>query len=121
MVILAISRWRHTSSFARALVEGMLKAVLLCAMAQQEGPEILVEVQVTAVLETQLRFRIGDRVMCNMGETGGWTPGTVIALNYREDGWPSGKTAPYQVKLDGDTERQIYAPEDHDGIIRRAP
>ena len=95
-----------------------VRATVQAAMAR---PEILVEVQVTAVLETQLRFRIGDRVMCNMGETDGWTPGTVIALNYREDGWPSGKTAPYQVKLDGDTNRQIYAPEDHDGIIRRAP
>ena len=95
-----------------------VRATVQAAMAR---PEILVEVQVTAVLETQLRFGIGERVLCNMGETGGWTPGTVIALNYREDGWPSGKTAPYQVKLDGDTERQIYAPEDHDGIIRRAP
>jgi G3E family GTPase len=62
------------------------------------------------------RFPIGARVQCN---TGKWSPGTVVALDWRDDNWPDGQTAPYQVELD--TDRLIFAPEDDDECIRRAP
>eukprot|EP00928_Gymnodinium_smaydae_P038270 TRINITY_DN26428_c1_g2_i1.p1 TRINITY_DN26428_c1_g2~~TRINITY_DN26428_c1_g2_i1.p1 ORF type:complete len:574 (-),score=79.45 TRINITY_DN26428_c1_g2_i1:48-1769(-) len=66
-------------------------------------------------LATDLRFRAGDRVRCNMGR-GGWTPGVVVKLHYREDHWPAAKVAPYQVQLDsGDL---IFAPSDVSVVIR---
>ena len=62
-----------------------------------------------------MRFAIGDRVSCNTG--GGWQPGVVEALMYRDEHMPPGMVAPYQVKLDnGDL---IYAPKDTDEIIRK--
>jgi len=60
-----------------------------------------------------LRFAIGARVFCNTGE---WTPGSVVKQNYREDSWPAGKIAPYQIKLDDG--RLIYAPLDDDKVIK---
>jgi G3E family GTPase len=62
-----------------------------------------------------MRFAIGDRVSCNTG--GGWQPGVVASLMYRDEYMPPGMVAPYQVKLDnGDL---IYAPQDSDELIRR--
>jgi len=61
-----------------------------------------------------LRFAIGDRVFCNTGE---WTPGSVVKCNYREESWPAGKIAPYQIKLDDG--RLIYAPLDDDKVIKK--
>ena len=45
-----------------------------------------------------LRFRFGDRVICNVGKTG-CIPGTVTQLHYREG---TISTSPYQVMLDND-------------------
>ena len=42
-----------------------------------------------------LRFAVGDRVECSMG--GGWQPGTVVCLMYRDEHMTPGKVAPYQV------------------------
>ena len=65
----------------------------------------------------KLRFAIGDRVECNTG-IGGWGAGSVINLMYRDDSFPPGDVAPYQVQLDdGDL---IYAPADVDELIRAA-
>lgn len=63
----------------------------------------------------KLRFRPGDRVLCNCGE---WQAGIITGLWYREDEWPRGQYAPYQVRLDsGD---MICAPNDADECIRSA-
>ncbi len=55
------------------------------------------------------RFEIGTAVMCNLGEFG-WRLGRIIALDYREDNWPEGQLAPYQVALDLDYSL-IYVPK----------
>lgn len=59
---------------------------------------------------------IGDRVECNIGE---WATGTVIKTWYRENEWPEGKWAAYQVQLD--MGQYIYAPIDQDKVCRAAP
>ncbi len=59
---------------------------------------------------SNLRFELGAAVMCNMGSSG-WKLGRIIALRYREDHWPAGMEAPYQVALEDDHEL-IYVPED---------
>ena len=63
-----------------------------------------------------MRFAIGDRVSCNTG--GGWQPGAVATLMYRDEYMPPGMVAPYQVKLDSGG--LIYAPQDTDELIRKA-
>ena len=66
-------------------------------------------------LLVNLRFAVGDRVKCWVGE---WAPGRIVRLLYdgpeiENPGW---NYAPYQVKLDDGT--LIYAPEDRDSYIR---
>lgn len=68
---------------------------------------------------TTLRFKVGDRVACNVGET--FQTGTVIKLWYTEKYYPEGANrlqslVPYQVRLDNDN--TIYAPKDEDGYIK---
>ena len=59
------------------------------------------------------RFAVGTRVMCKVDE---WRAGTIIALDYREDHWPLGQVAPYQVALaDGSL---ICVPSDIDQLCR---
>ena len=67
---------------------------------------------------SELRFEVGTVVMCNFGPSG-WKLGKVIALHYREDHWPAGKTAPYQVTLEAD-HTLIYVPEDDPLYCREA-
>ena len=50
---------------------------------------------------TSYRFEVGTTVLCNLGELG-WKQGRIIAHNYREDPWPEGMFAPYQVVLEDD-------------------
>ena len=64
----------------------------------------------------EFRFRVGTTVLCNLGDHG-WKLGRVIALNYREDHWPEGEVAPYQVALEGDYSL-IYVPVDNDHYCR---
>jgi hypothetical protein len=59
---------------------------------------------------------VGDRIQCNIGE---WAGGTVIKTWYRENEWPEGKWAAYQVKLD--MGQYIYAPIDQDKVCRAPP
>lgn len=63
----------------------------------------------------KLRFRPGDRVICNCGD---WEAGTIIGLWYREDEWPRGQYAAYQVQLDSGN--MVCAPNDVDECIRSA-
>ncbi len=65
----------------------------------------------------QLRFGVGDRVQCNVGE---WVTGTVVAHFYRERHWPQGRTAPYQIRLD-DGGAMIFAPLDDDRVVKALP
>ena len=43
----------------------------------------------------------------------GWKSGRIVALDYREDGWPSEMIATYQVILDED-HTLIYVPDADD-------
>ena len=65
-----------------------------------------------------LRFEVGDMVMCNLGQDG-WGLGRVIALHYREPGWPTEQVAPYQVALEEDR-ALIYVPQDDPRYCREA-
>ncbi|MEM1416834.1 MAG: hypothetical protein AAGH15_18195 [Myxococcota bacterium] len=67
---------------------------------------------------SELRFKVGDAVMCNLGPDG-WKLGQVIALHYREAPWPPDQAAPYQVALEED-HTLIYVPAD-DARLCRAP
>ena len=60
-----------------------------------------------------LRFKLGDRVVCQCGT---WQPGTIVKMFYVQRNFPPGKCAPYQVKLDDG--RLIYAPADADNVVR---
>ena len=72
-----------------------------------------------AISSAALRFEIGQTVECRMG-TEEWARGKVVGLYYREDDWPEGQKAPYQVLLEGDglVGRTIWAPSDSDECIR---
>lgn len=59
---------------------------------------------------SDLRFAVGDTVLCNLGPRG-WKLGRIIALHYREPDWPADTVAPYQVALEED-HALIYVPED---------
>ena len=79
----------------------------------------------------KLRFRVGERVLCHMGNDQ-WARGSIVKL------WPQqgkGQYAPYLVRLDdrGATNKKkgskknpskdgqiIYAPADNEGVIRAA-
>mgnify|MGYP006232190779 CR=1 FL=1 len=64
------------------------------------------------------RFKIGTKVMCNLGQHG-WKLGRIIALDYHEDGWTEQDVAPYQVALlEGHS--LIYVPKDDDRFCRLA-
>ncbi len=64
------------------------------------------------------RFPIGHLVMCNLGERG-WHLGRIIALQYREAGWPKHQVAPYQVALEL-SHNLVYVPEDDERFCREA-
>ena len=66
------------------------------------------------VATTTLRFTVGTRVECNCG---GWEPGTVVKLFYRQSSFPAGTFAPYQIQLDNG--KLIYAPIDEDRVVRQ--
>ncbi|MEM6473282.1 MAG: hypothetical protein AAF802_27220 [Planctomycetota bacterium] len=84
-----------------------LSAILSKAEAGDEGEHVM----------SGFRFGVGDFVMCNLGANG-WKLGRVIALRYREDHWPDGQHAPYQVALEEDHDL-IYVPEDDDRYCRQ--
>ena len=63
----------------------------------------------------ELRFNMGTAVVCRIGPDN-WEPGTVSKLWYRENTWPEGAFAPYQITLDDG--RKIFAPFDNDQVIR---
>jgi hypothetical protein len=63
----------------------------------------------------ELRFNVGAAVFCRVGPDN-WESGTISQLWYREDKWPDGAFAPYQIVLDDG--RAIFAPFDSDQVIR---
>ena len=67
------------------------------------------------IATTTLRFAVGTRVECNCG---GWEPGTIVKVFYRQSSFPPGTVAPYQIRLDNG--KLIYAPIDEDRVIRMA-
>ena len=60
------------------------------------------------------RFAVDTAVVCRTDA--GWKVGTVRAINYRQEHWPAGRQAPYQVELEDGT--LIFAPVDNDSLIR---
>jgi len=71
--------------------------------------------ELRALKEKNLRFKTDDKVECNTHK--GWQKGVIVGLLYRDGFMPPGMTAPYKIKLDNDT--MIYAPLDHDDLIRK--
>ena len=70
----------------------------------------------------RFRFRVGDQVEAYLNDRDGYVTGTVVALNYWEEGFLS--SVPYQIALDGGGPRPgllIYAPFDDDGCVRAIP
>ena len=67
---------------------------------------------------TELRFKVGDRVKCNysVANKAKWCPGTVVELWYRESDWEPEDFVPYSIKLDNG--EMIFAPDDTDQYIR---
>lgn len=57
-----------------------------------------------------LRFALGDRVECNMGDEEGWMPGTI------KRHWLYGR--PYEIELDHISGSSVWAPFDGDECIR---
>jgi G3E family GTPase len=68
----------------------------------------------------ELRFAVGDRVLCKMGGADGWVPGTISMLMWRNDeDMEPGVVCPYQIKLDtGDI---ISAPTDTSDLVVKEP
>ena len=66
-------------------------------------------------LPQELRFSLGTFVLCRVGPDQ-WEAGTISQLWYRENQWPEGAYAPYQIVLDDG--RAIFAPFDSDQVIR---
>ena len=62
------------------------------------------------------RFSVGETV--EAFTSNGWAKGQVVALNYREDEWPEGQVAPYQIMLESGA--LIFAPLDEDRVVRKA-
>eukprot|EP00747_Dinoflagellata_sp_TGD_P219212 gnl/TRDRNA2_/TRDRNA2_91363_c0_seq1.p1 gnl/TRDRNA2_/TRDRNA2_91363_c0~~gnl/TRDRNA2_/TRDRNA2_91363_c0_seq1.p1 ORF type:complete len:210 (+),score=25.03 gnl/TRDRNA2_/TRDRNA2_91363_c0_seq1:55-684(+) len=61
------------------------------------------------------RFQVGERVECSCN--GGWRKAVVVQVRYREPEWGKGRIAAYQCRLDdGDL---IFAPLDHDSVVRK--
>mmetsp|Transcript_11593 Transcript_11593/g.31240 ORF Transcript_11593/g.31240 Transcript_11593/m.31240 type:complete len:270 (-) Transcript_11593:256-1065(-) len=69
----------------------------------------------------ELRFANGLKVQCRVGAdpVTGWAAGTIVALWYREEAWPSGAYAPYQIKLDDG--RLIFGESGTFATHRQAP
>ena len=79
--------------------------------------------------KNNLRFSVGTRVECLMGENMHGT-GRVVKLHYHEPNMPPGVTHPYQIKLDRETADRlgvpfqralIYSQWDDDHQIRKLP
>ena len=47
---------------------------------------------------SELRFPVGTRVVCNMGDEDGWVEGTITMLMWRSDDMEPGVVAPYQAR-----------------------
>eukprot|EP01064_Diplonema_japonicum_P038968 TRINITY_DN9642_c0_g1_i1.p1 TRINITY_DN9642_c0_g1~~TRINITY_DN9642_c0_g1_i1.p1 ORF type:complete len:675 (+),score=98.31 TRINITY_DN9642_c0_g1_i1:76-2100(+) len=63
-----------------------------------------------------LRFRVGDRVTCNVGN-GRWKTGTVKATRWKGKTWGTDQQAvPYKIEIDG-TKELVYAPADDDRVV----
>jgi len=62
-----------------------------------------------------LRFEVGTRVVCRVGQDE-WEEGKIVQLWYREPDWPENKTVPYQAQLDDGT--LIFVPADTDTLCR---
>jgi len=91
----------------RKELEDEVKACIFDGKIPEPGP----------IPTAQLKFKKGDTVMCNMGM---WVKGLIVKEWYREELWPTGKYAPYQVvvNMPGDKPQLIYVPKDHPAYIR---
>ena len=65
---------------------------------------------------------MGETVECwwrsNPDGPGCWLRGVVVGHWWRNENWPDGQAAPYQVRLDDGT--LIFAPRDDDSCVREA-
>lgn len=95
-------------------------------------PRIVDRRRPAAVTASEKRFKVGDRVLALIkgsveafGTTESrWRVGTVMQLDYTEDGWASDDIAPYQILLDSAcraSSRKVFAPNDDDTCVRAIP
>lgn len=71
-------------------------------------------IKLTDAASIKLRFRVGARVKCCVGEA--WAPGTVLQNFYMQETFEAGTCMPYQVALDDG--RLVFARRDADCDVR---
>lgn len=121
-IVVYIPKTKTTVSVLLANVKSAPFSVCMQVLAKApHDPYLyaLIHVRESTTSERQLRFNVGDRVLCKYTGTGGWLLGKVILLRYREPKWPANRVAAYQIKLDNG--EFIYSPGDDDNTIRAAP
>lgn len=110
--LLMLSIVQHLEVELRDPYEGSLEDVFYESLAARVGASLL-SVEGECVHSSGLRFIVGQRVICNVGE---WLPGRIARLLYSEPHWKEDKVVPYQVVLDNG--QRVYAPADDDRVIR---
>jgi len=86
-------------------------------MPQSNTPVLLPPMK-PRIREKQLRFTVGTKVECQVGDNS-FRKGQIVATDYREPSWPLSKeAAPYQILVSGGL---IWAPVDDDCFVRALP
>jgi len=107
--------WDPDASHSRVVLRNIVLRVKMVVDTGHGGDALLF---LSDKHKVQLRFKVGDKVLCTMKGAKS-APGTIVALWYRDARFAPGKCAPYQIRLN--TGKLIYAPVDEDNTIRADP